>query len=515
MIRKNGPKHWSGVHLTYETDVEDLIDIDNIGPNQQLLTGFDLFKNAAKTIDKLAQEASQAGKRLRAIGAGWALSDINITDGWLLNTKLLKACYDIAGKYFHESFPLEKRPYIVLAQCGLHISELNHYLEHTALSGFRRCLFAAGIGNGQTIAGSVSGNTHGSQINYGAMPDFVVGIHLVTGDGQSKWIERASKPIANDEFVERLGAELIRDDDVFNSAVVSFGTFGVVAALAIETSPIFHVEFPAVNDISFADLKSKLDNFDTNSPENLWHYEFVFNPYSRMAMEAVGQRIPFEPNNPTPKPPWIVRTDEDFILGADFAPGANTPGLLASIPFISARLKARFQFDQYRKLAILNNVRGSPGQLYTASIYYLEGYAEAAIGVSILDASRMLEISSDVVKEMKLPAISQVRLVHPSNATLGFTKHGPKTAVFEFGLINDPSFPEFERRIDTALGDAGIKYTLHWSKNSGIDSAKVQQMYGPERINVWKQARDRVFSGNAELKAVFENDALVRGGLSG
>ncbi|HEV2771640.1 MAG TPA: hypothetical protein VGV57_02230 [Thermoleophilaceae bacterium] len=67
---------------------------------------------------------------------------------------------------------------------------------------------------GQTIAGAVSGNTHGSQINFGAMPDFVVGLHIATGSGRTLWIEKASKPVLNQEFVTRIGADLIRDDDI-------------------------------------------------------------------------------------------------------------------------------------------------------------------------------------------------------------------------------------------------------------------------------------------------------------
>jgi hypothetical protein len=39
------------------------------------------------------------------------------------------------------------------------------------------------------------------------------------------------------------------------------------------------------------------------------------------------------------------------------------PGILTS-----------FEFTAYRKNALLGAVRGTPGQIYTASIYYLEGY---------------------------------------------------------------------------------------------------------------------------------------------
>ena len=68
------------------------------------------------------------------------------------------------------------------------------------------------------------------------MPDFVVGLHIATGSGRTLWIEKASKPVLNEEFATKIGAKLIRDDEIFNAAVVSFGTFGIIAAVAVETA---------------------------------------------------------------------------------------------------------------------------------------------------------------------------------------------------------------------------------------------------------------------------------------
>jgi hypothetical protein len=53
------------------------------------------------------------------------------------------------------------------------------------------------------------------------MPDYVVGMHLVVGPDRDVWIERASYPVLSDALVEVLGAQLIRDVTLFNSALVS------------------------------------------------------------------------------------------------------------------------------------------------------------------------------------------------------------------------------------------------------------------------------------------------------
>jgi hypothetical protein len=96
---------------------------------------------------------------------------------------------------------------------------------------------------------------------------------------------------------------------------------------------------------------------------------------------------------------------------------------------------------------------------------------------------------------------------------LGFTQHEPKTAVFEVGLVNDDTFPEFERRLDGAFREAGIRYTMHWSKNSGIDPQTLDYMYGA-KIASWKKARRAVFGNDATLMKLFETDAMVRAGLA-
>ncbi len=507
-----GPQGWNGVHGTYRTTVAEIFDVDNVGPDGTLLTGFDMFRHAGESLDALIREARDAGRRILPIGAGWALSKINITDGWLVNTKLLNGCYDIGERYFDDAYPAADRRNVVIAQAGMQIAELNAYLELVPRNDAdRRAIKAAGIGNGQTIAGAVSGNTHGSQINFGAMPDFVVGLHIATGSGRTLWIEKASKPVFNDDFATRIGADLIRDDDIFNAAVVSFGTFGIIAAVAVETAPIYQLAFPAIGDIHHDDLKAKLRRFGDADPADLYHYEFIFDPHGRkqMAMQAGAPRVPFQPGLPTPQPRWIVRDKNGY------APGINILRLVGLFRFaVPPRVITGIQFKQYRKIALLDGVRGSPGQIYTSSIYYLEGYIESAYAVSVRDAPATIDISSKVAGELRLPSINQVRLCRASQATLGFTQHEPITAVFEFGMIKDDRFPEFEHRLDEEFREAGIRYTFHWSKNSGLDPDKLEYMYGAAKIESWMAARQAVFGGDTSLMELFQTDAMVEAGLA-
>jgi FAD/FMN-containing dehydrogenase len=514
MITRDGPQPWQNVHVTVKTQLSDLIQIDNSAPAGTPQPGsMAALRQAARDLDKLVRDARQQGKRMKALGSGWALSNIAITDGWLINTKALNGCFELSDAFFDSVYPPGQRPFVVLAQAGVSIAELNVYLETTGFNGLLRALKTSGIGAGQTVAGSVSGNTHGSGLKFGSTPDYVVGIQLVTGTGKSWWIERASKPVVNDAFITALGAERMRDDDVFNAAVVSFGSFGIITALAIETSPIYHLDFPKVPEITHTNLKAKLRTLATADPGDAaapYHYEFIFNPYDdkQIAIETSARKVAYQPGSASPEPVWIVRDKNGFSLGTD------TAKILLQTPLLSSKQKADLQFKLYRERAILDGVRGTPGQVFTATIFYLEGYTESALGVSIDDAAKMLDISCQVVRQLDQPAISQVRLVHPSQALLGFTYHRPKTAVFEFGLVNDGRFPQFERALTDALKAANVPYTFHWSKNSGLDKDAVLHMYGADRVRRWREARDRVFKGDATLRQVFDGPHLERAGLT-
>lgn len=507
-----GPQDWAGVHVTHQTTVTEIYNVDNVGPKGTLLSGWAMFRQAGESLDQLIRKARDAGTRILPIGSGWALSAINITDGWLVNTKLLNGCYDIGDDYLHDDYPPEKRPNVVLAQCGMQIAELSAYLELIPSEDkHRRSIQAAGIGNGQTIAGAVSGNTHGSQITFGAMPDFVCGLHLATGGGETLWIERHTRPVVNDAFLAKIGARLVRDDDIFNAAVVSFGTFGIIAAVAVEAIPIYHLQFGPIVDISYADLKKKLAGFATTPPADLYHYEFILDPFSkkRMAMEASAPKIPYIPDVPTPKPRWILRDKYGM------APGVSILKVLGLFrAFIPPAILTNFEYKQYRKLALLNKVRGTPGQIYTSSIYYLEGYTEISFAVAIEDAPATIDLSAKVARDMRLPSICQVRVCRGSGGTLVFTQHQPIAAVFEYAMINDERFAEFQQRLDEAFRSAGIRYTMHWSKNAGLAPDQVEYMYGRPRIENWKAARRAVFGDDLTLMKLFESDTMVAAGLA-
>ena len=405
IVRRNGPREWINVHVTATSRVNDLIDLLN--PRSDDASGASILRAVGEAVETLVAEARAGGHVVRGLGSSWALTDVAATDGWLLNTQTLNGCFNVPPSFAADP-NCQGRPFLVIAQCGVTVSELNRFLELGEHEGHRRALKTAGIGAGQTIVGAISGNTHGSAVRFGAMPDFAVGLQLVNGTGTPIWLERASQPVMNDHFAEQIGCRLVRDDELFNAALVSFGSFGVITAVAIETDPLYQLKFAPQRPLTTSDIKGRLDTFDPFDPPDLHHYEFVFNPYSGDAMEAEAVRVPFEREFPTPEPRWLIRQANDF------APGNFALRLLWHLALVRAKTKAKAQFKLYGEKCILGDVQGTPGQLFTASITYSAGMTESAFAVPIERASEVIDLTSEIVTRLTLPAISQVRVVHPT-----------------------------------------------------------------------------------------------------
>jgi hypothetical protein len=397
---------------------------------------------------------------------------------------------------------------VVIAQCGANIGRLNHNLETTG-----RAFKTSGIGNGQSIAGATSGNTHGSAVRFGSTPDYLVGLQLVTGSGKSIWLERASRRVLTDQFAVKIGATLIADDALFAAAQVSFGAFGVITAVAFESVPIYHLEFPERRLVTKAQLGvelaqlAQISNSDETQP---YHFEFVFNPYNNKVAVAAAKRIPYLHHiEPTGPPYQSQRFSADY---AGFVPAPEAPAwaLLFPIPGIIAN----WQWDWYLENALLRKWTGTPGQLFDATSQRLKGVTESAFAVSIDDAIATMGIISKVVKSEGTPSICQARVVHPTSAMIGFTCHTPKTVVFELAMRRGGQHVSFEGTLKAALQKAKIPYTFHWSKNSGLTRQDLDHMYGAAKVNAWIAARKKIFGNDASLMKVFDNDHLRRGGLA-
>ena len=272
------------------------------------------YHRTTKNLQWLIKNAIDNDTKLRAMGSGWSFTKVGVTEGGLIDTAALNFSFPLTQKYVSHAYPKTPEDLYFL-QCGTIIYEINNRL---AAKNPPRSIKASGASNGQTIAGALSTGTHGAAFDVGAIQDFVVGLHLVTGPDTHIWLERASHPIASSAFVDWLDAEVIRDDALFEAALVSFGSFGFIHGVMIETEPIFLLEEHRVGDIPYgATLQQAMTTLDVsglNLPgggpnKELYHFEILFNLHQLAANDPQkGAFIKFMYKKPYQLPLYALRT---------------------------------------------------------------------------------------------------------------------------------------------------------------------------------------------------------------
>src|SRR5215831_2413066 len=193
-----------------------------------LLSSTEKYKATTANFMWLIQHALDNNLQLRAMGNGWSFTKVAVCDGGVVDTKSLRLSFALRDSFVAPEYLASGKhgSDLFFVQCGMSILQLNEKLESGG-----RSLKASGASNGQSIAGATSTGTHGSAYKVAAVHDSIVGLHIITGANRHVWLEKKSNPVASDEFVNWLGAEKISDDDIFNSAVVSFGCFGFIHSI--------------------------------------------------------------------------------------------------------------------------------------------------------------------------------------------------------------------------------------------------------------------------------------------
>jgi hypothetical protein len=476
------------------------------------------YNDAAGEMQRLFADAISKGEGFRAIGSRWSMSHIahqkdNIQVNPLMNLKI-----KIEASQLHPDtdFIAEN---LFLIQCGNVIKEI-----HNFLNDFGKSMKATGASNGQTIAGCVSTGVHGSALDIGSVQDYVVGLSIITGPGPEDriYLERASKPALSDAFAGIIQSRIIRDDGMFNAALVSLGSFGFIHGVVIEAEDRFLLKryVKKISKDLALDLASTLDfeNSLFKIPVETdaagrglrpYHYKVFINPYvndNEYVVEVMYKK-PYQSGYPDPVP--AIRTS-----------------LYKDLVYLFIKIAQAWQNSIPKLIQILQNSILPPvdaeatGML--SEIFYDAGYQGPAfacsVGVDHRDSPKALQLLVDLAKdEGPVPGIYAMRFVKQSGATLAFTRF-PVTCMLEIdGLIwnGEPhgmiTLERFCTRIIEVLQENNIVFTLHWGKNADwAFPGLTEYMYGA-RAGEWKGYRNELLS--PEARTLFSNDFLRHTGL--
>ena len=472
---------------------------------------FDAYRRGTADIQRYIGRAIQAGEPVRARGRGWSLSGVGMTP-----RRPVEARGRSLGVYrlLEDDILPRQGPdrLLCFVEGGLQIGQV-----HDELSAMGLSLKTTGSNNGQTLAGAISTGTHGSAFRFGAMQDFVAGLHLIVGPNRHIYLEPATAPAVTEAFVDRLGAELVRDDTLFNAALVGFGAFGVIQGVTIETRERFilhayrrkHAHDEALR-CALASLDfSQLGMPDGHGRDALHHFGAMFSPGSVASPESAWLDLMFEAAVPSDyEPP----TSEELAVG----PGVGTFEIMADVfrsvpaPLATAsRAKANHLVDQHLRDCYEVSL---PRDLFRG-----RGDAQGVLAVDMgMPLDRALDALGVAFRAHRrvgsvMPLLFACRYVRGTQALLGFTQFDP-TCVLEVYTGDTAAARRFIRALWADLNIAGIPFTLHWGKWMGyLSPRRVREMYG-DACEQWVTARAELLEDDATRRA-FTNPFLQHAGL--
>src|ERR1019366_2381761 len=250
-------------------------------------------------------------------------------------------------------------------------------------------LKTSGASNGQTIAGATATGTHGSRNQFGSTQDFVVGMHILTGPTSAIWLERASYPVLSDLLINGLGATLVRDDALFNSALVSFGSFGIIHGMLIEADPLYLLEvtrarMPLQDRLRAAMQTLDVSGIPTPHPrEPPFHFEVGINPHDigGGAYVTTMYRRDYTPDYPRPA-----------LSPSGMGPGDDVLSIMGDVtdrlPELTGALVNLIVPAEY---PLMDRVLGTPSEIFSSSFTYQKEMS-TEIGEALADSVRTLDV---------------------------------------------------------------------------------------------------------------------------
>ncbi|QFT76039.1 FAD-binding protein [Erythrobacter sp. THAF29] len=508
---------WENWH---ETITGTIARVDAISrPPDDLTYSTNAVKRCTKQIQRAIREAKQDGIECRAVGRGWSLSDAPLTTGAMIDIGRLNQIRKVHHMQVDPAYPgtVEQRRGLCMVQAGTYVSELNRWLEANEQ---KLTIQTTGAANGQTLAGATQAGTHGSVLGFGAMHDQVVALHIITGPDTEVWLERASYPVVKQSVANAYGAPLLRDDDLFNAALVGLGAFGVIHNMVIEAKPR-HM-FSAFNMNKDrngqtlkldADMRARIATLDFSTQGRL-------DPAGKSGTPYFYQPI-INPNTPPPhevllthmyEEPWDSNHPIDYAMKeASWGPGYDFVSVAGRVLNVAQFLVPLFSDLVSNALFTVGNDFGTWGELFgykTQRTLVASGTVAVDVSDALATIDALIELNNATGP---VPLVYGCRYVKKSPALLAFNRWDTTFVVSIDGIYNDDSVDFFDA-IPAKMASKGITFTQHWGKTNAYDAARVRSAYGNANVNKWIAARQQLIPDPAN-RALFENALIRRCGL--
>jgi L-gulono-1,4-lactone dehydrogenase len=220
---------------------------------------------SAREVAGAVRRAAEAGRTVRAAGAGHSFSPCVPTDGTLVRLDRLDRILDA-----------DPATGLVKAEAGITLAALNAGLEARGLA-----LPNLGDIDAQSLAGALATGTHGTGARLQNLSAQVEALELVDGAGERRTLTR-------------------EDGDLLRAARVGLGSLGIVTAVTLRCVPAFRLRGVDTT----LPLEEALDGLDERVDAHD-HFEFWTFPHSPLALTRTNDRTDAPVSAPGPARAWL------------------------------------------------------------------------------------------------------------------------------------------------------------------------------------------------------------------
>lgn len=534
---------WHNQHRTIEREITDWrAPVAGGGANP-----FDRFAALAQAYGAIPGACTGPG--IITLGTAWSFSALLAGQATTIATDAMGAIQRLSAAQAAPS-PGNPGGAMVLVGAGTKLRDLNFALEGRH-GPDDLSIRTSGSYDGQSLAGLIGTGVHGSRLGFGAFQNQVRGVHLVTGPGQSVWIEPGPQPILDPAIVAAISTRPpIYDADVFAATQVHLGGLGIVSAVLFEAAPfcLFDV-VKTMKRLTRADIAmlaagdfagfARACGRDAR-PDFV---EVVCDPFTPWSGEGID--------------PVFESLHAAMITFYFAVPAAATTAIdrAASRTVAPARQSLDTLLDAvlgHEAIEGLDHLVEDAFDLFPPGLFYplLAHSYQSECGVTRMSWGKAnghytprtigpveipLHNDSFAVPRDRLPEtlgrigaafreqggghlVFTLRFVSGAQGLMAFTRF-PETAVINVDGIRTGRSHEAAVRMLAALErDPAIPFSQHWGKMGNITAARVIREFGDPAAPTltparrWRLARERLL--DPAMRTVFASDALRAWGLA-
>jgi FAD-linked oxidoreductase len=403
-------------------------------------------------VQRLVRAAAGAGLPIKAVGAGHSFTGIAVAPGVLLELD------DLSGLVL-----VDRERSRVTLRAGTRLHDIPRLLEPFGLA-----MPNLGDIDRQSVAGAISTGTHGTGSAFGGIATQVVGVTMVTADG------------------ELLTSDAEQEPELLPALALGLGALGILVEVTLQCVPAFvlhAVERPEPLDELLPELLDRAAAVD--------HFEFYWFPHTATALTKANHRLPGDaPTRPLrPVAKWV---DDTLLANGVYRVLCNTgvvaPAIVPRVNRLADRLVGDREFtDRSTRVFTTSRTVRFVEMEYAVPLEHLP---TAFARIRALIEERGWRISFPI--EVRVAAADELWLSTASGRATGYV------AVHRF-FREDPG--EYFRAVEAIMIELGGR--PHWGKLHGRDASSLRGVY--PRFDEFVRLRDRLDPGR-----LFGNRYLAR-----